>query len=700
MTTHPLRHAAALLSAFMITSSPLPSVAAADTSATVPMISTIATNLGVQVERSMIMRSDCGKNPDGRAVLYTVILGNPAIMSVVDVENGSVLKNLPLPDTSGAWAVKVAPDNTVYVGAYNQGLLYRYFPETGELKNLGNPLPTNDAVLYPMDIMPDGKVYGGSYSSGHGYEYNPDNKKFRDLGQMTTSTEREHWIRVTVADPINRKLYLGIGNKPQLVEYDLDTGKKRELLSPKYANITAVYDLNLAGGRLFCRKETHNPDEYFVLDVATGKDVLITNADTGETTDVFLNMSRGLSPVAPGTTKMYYSDDQRQLCEYDLATNTIRQLGFNTASALTGYSFVKLDQQKWPGLTLAGTVGNQEKIYRYNLQTGKGELQDIDLPGQPVNIRDIIAGPDGNIYTGGYLAGNMGRFNPETSETTHFSGSGQTEGMTFIGNKLYSGVYPDAQIYEFDTSRPWNITGEKEKNNPRKIFSLTKHPSIPGDIEQDRPWAMAGSQAMNKLFVGTTPKNGMLGGVLAIWDTVKQGEPEVHWNIVPDQSIVSLVVKDGLVYGGSSITGGMGIKPRATEAEFFIWDPAQKKKIYSKVPVPGAATVSALGVGPDGKIWGFASGTLFVFDPEKQDITYTKKEFPSANSDYRDGSFVTHTDGNVYGTAYGTLFKIDPKTMKLTQIAKGASTIVQDIQGRLYTYGEGRTILYQYIPEI
>ncbi len=51
----------------------------------------------------MIMRSDVGKDNAGRSVLYTVILGNPAVLSIVDVLSGEVINSLPLPNTSGAW---------------------------------------------------------------------------------------------------------------------------------------------------------------------------------------------------------------------------------------------------------------------------------------------------------------------------------------------------------------------------------------------------------------------------------------------------------------------------------------------------------------------------------------------------------------------------------------------------------------------
>lgn len=670
---------------------------------TIPTVASIGKNLGVQVRRAMIMRGDVGPDKNGRPVLYTALLGAPAVLSVVDVATAKVVGEYPMPDTSGAWAVKVSPDGTVYLGAYNLGLLYRFFPKTGEMKNLGHPFKSNDTVLYPMDVASDGKVYGGSYPSGHAYEYDPKTAAFRDLGDMTTVTARERWIRVTVLDPKANRLYFGIGNQPQLVEYDLSTGKKRDILPAKYSNITSVYDLNVEGGRAFCRKETHNPYEYFVLDLATGREVTITNADTGETSSTFINGSRGLSPKSPDANRMYYVGYDRELCEYDLDSNSIRSLKVKFPSVITGYTWVRLDDPAYPGYTLVGTVGNGGALYKYNPKTGKHDIRAVQYTGQPVNIREMVAGPDGRIYSGGYLAGNMGVYNPESGKVTHLYGSGQTEGLVFIGDRLFMGVYPGAGVYEYDTAKPWDA-GDLWKpslassKNPTRIFSLEDNKDIPGYTNQDRPFGMAGSEELQKLFVGTVPKNGMLGGVLAVYDLKTRGNPEVYWNLVPNQSIVTLACKDGLVYGGTSVFGGMGVTPKEKEGRLFVWDVTAKRLLASMVPVAGKPAVNSLLVGPDGNIWGIAGGTLFVFDPAKRQVVYSKEELPGVSSHYREGSLISGKDGNVYGAIGGRLFRVSPKSKEFTILARGAHRVAQDKQGLLYVNGEPITELVQVDP--
>ena len=38
--------------------------------------------------------------------------------------------------------------------------------------------------------------------------------------------------------------------------------------------------------------------------------------------------------------------------------------------------------------------------------------------------------------------------------------------------------------------------------------------------------------------------------------------------------------KDGLVYGATSVFGGLGIQPSEEEAKLFIFDPEKKEVVY------------------------------------------------------------------------------------------------------------------------
>lgn len=663
-------------------------------------ISKVGQNLGVQIRKATIMRGDIGKYADGRDVIYTVVQGAPSVFTVIDIRTEKVLKSMPLENTEGAWSVKVSTDGTVYLGAYNKGLLYRYLPDTDEMINLGYPLPTKDAVLYPMDSGKDGKMYGGNYPSGSVYEYEPATNKFTDFGTMAFKTQGERWTRVTVYDPEHHKIYAGVGNEARLVEYDIATGVKRDLLPEKYKDIISVYDLDLVGGKLFARKEANNSFETFVLDAESGEQIQITNGDTGEKGFELINYSRGVSPKSPIANKLYYAGLNGMLYEYDLSTDTYRSLGASIEGAAIGYGYVELEEEGFPGYSLVGLSGNGGKMFKYNLETGKVKLTDVMLPAEPVKIHDIERGPDGKIYTTGYLAGNVGVYTPTTGDSMYLNGLSQSEGTTVIHNKMYFGIYPDAKIYEYDLSKPWN-RDNSDKLNPNLLFTLSKNEQIPGYTLQDRPFGMAGSEELNKLFVGTVPKNSLLGGVLAVYDLTERKAPEVYWNLVPDQSVLSLVYKDGIVYGGSSVYGGQGGTPAASEAVLFMWDVQKKEKVFEVVPVPGKKSITALHIGPDGNIWGLSNGALFVFDPEQRKVIYSKDEFPAAAGRWIDGSMETGSDGNVYATVGGNFFKVNADTKEMTVLATEVQKVAQDDFGHFYMYTADGTILYKYsIPEL
>ena len=169
--------------------------------------------------------------------------------------------------------------------------------------------------------------------------------------------------------------------------------------------------------------------------------------------------------------------------------------------------------------------------------------------------------------------------------------------------------------------------------------------------------------------------------------------------VVARQSLVSLAYAEGTLWGGSTISGGLGIKPAEKEAHLFGWDPVSNKRTFDLVPVPGAIAITCLINGPDGKLWGVADGTLFVFDPLSRQVLSRHQLFPvPANRAHvwRDVFLLRHPSGLVYGTGQSQLFRIDPKTMQVTILQKSAALLSQDTAGRLY-FRRG-TNLWRYEP--
>jgi streptogramin lyase len=176
----------------------------------------------------------------------------------------------------------------------------------------------------------------------------------------------------------------------------------------------------------------------------------------------------------------------------------------------------------------------------------------------------------------------------------------------------------------------------------------------------------------------------------------------VHRHIVENQTVSSLAIVDGVLFGGTSIAGGGGTTPVATEATLFTADPDTGEKTGEFVPVPGAYSINALLVGPDGNLWGLADGTLFVLDPETREVISTTEIF-AGNAGETDGDLVIVGGEYVYGHSGARLFRIDPISNQATVIRQGGTRrLTVDPRGDLYLLhdGEGTNInrLLRYRP--
>ncbi|MBA4493295.1 hypothetical protein ACFO25_06500 [Paenactinomyces guangxiensis] len=68
-----------------------------------------------------------------------------------------------------------------------------------------------------------------------------------------------------------------------------------------------------------------------------------------------------------------------------------------------------------------------------------------------------------------------------------------------------------------------------------------------------------------------------LGRALTIFDP-GSGQYDDYRNVVANQSVISLAYKDGFIYGGTSVSGGLGLKPAETEAKAVQMGYAKERK--------------------------------------------------------------------------------------------------------------------------
>ncbi|MDQ1910674.1 hypothetical protein RAC89_09325 [Paenibacillus sp. GD4] len=637
------------------------------------------TNLGPQSTSLTLMTGSYGKDRQGRDVMYTVVQGDPAQFLVTDVKNKAVLGKHPLVALDGsnvtaAWAIATATDGKVYVGSTPNGTLFQYDPASETMRTIGKPVPT-DTVIWVLVPGPNGKMYGGTGYSQSVFEYDPATDATKTLASFKTASKEQH-TRSLAYDPDRNVLYVGGSDVAKLYKYDLATGQKTALTPPEFAGKTSVYDLQYTAGKLFVRLDPG--PVMFVYDPATAAWIVKNNTAYN---------TRGFSPVSPDGRVFYtfyetLPDGKQQwsLYEYDTKTNTYKSTGADVKGAGVAFGYVTMNLPDYPGTTLVGLAGNGGRAFYYNLETGKLDTPELDLPPQFVELFNIGKSVDGKMLTSGFISGGgMGIYAPSANETKLYPQIGQVEGYGSLNGKMYFGVYPRATIFEYDPTQPWNRTDPSAPNNPLRLGQL-------GD-EQDRPVAFASAEELGKLYIGTYPIAGKIGGALTTYDPGTK-QFDVKRNIVPDHSINTLLYRNGKLYmGTSAMNGGVG--------KLVIYDVKTQSIEFETIPVAGKKAVTSFFWGPDGKLWGMAMGALFIFDQDTRQVTYSDDKFPAADYAHSNPRLMVGTDGNIYGSIYlgyvadktytSKLFRIDADTKQVTVLLEGnVEKLAQDDFGNLY----------------
>lgn len=633
------------------------------------------TDLGHTVTALTIMEGAFGKGPHGGDAVYAVVASEQAKLNIVDPRTRELIKAIPLPGASGAWGVTVATDGNVYVGTYYNGHLFRYEPDADRLVDLGQAV-SGQGYLYSLVPGPDGGVFGGTYPGAHLFSYSSE-AGFTDYGRMDPE---QNYVRSVAYDADHGFVFAGIGARAGLVREDLDSGERRDFLPPAFSDYAEVYDLDYVGGRLFVK--LHPGPDLAVLDPVTGEVQDITVAATGETVQTVPIVSRGTAPLAPDGRSVYYTAGNSALMRYDIPTSTVHEVpvegGAPEAGDGAGIGFGWLPASDDPARTvLFALSGNYAgRAFTYDPEAGALDRYTLPFERVPTDLSHLHAGPDGDgkVYTSAYINGDAGVYDPATGQTTQYRRLGQAEGWTWRDGRLYIGTYPAGRLLEYNPTQPW-VVG----TNPRELFSLQ-------DNEQNRPTALL--DAADKLFVGTTPGYGERGGALTVHDFTT-GTHRVHRHIVQGQTISSLATIDGTLFGGSSIAGGGGTDPIATEAKIFTWDVATGRKTGEFAPIQGTYSINALLAGPDGNLWGLADGTLFILDPESHEVLYETTIF-DGNAGETDGELILHPDEHIYGHSAGRLFRVDPLSKEVSVVREGGTRrLTLDPRGDFYLLHTG-----------
>lgn len=603
------------------------------------------TELDAPIRTTVIYDGGFGWLKDGTPVAAFVLKGSPGILHVVDVRTRAVLFREPLPGTDdGSWSVTVARDGTVYAGG-TAGNLYRR-REGGHVELLGG----KKGALYGPVEAPNGDMYLGHWPSGHLLVWRKAAQRLDDLGAPAPG---EAYVR-SLAVAGNR-VYCGVGAHPRLVRYDIPTGKFTEVPLPAalvMPDAHMVVGLTTVAGRLFGAVG----DNIFVLDLKTEK-VIQTVPNAGGDSSI-------ASPEYKGKT---YLGVRNGLVEYDLATNTWKPLPYKTPTpGKRDYMWVPMRY----GIPHLVSITWSGGLWAFSPDRKTYDSWTMPLEGQPISVQAMERGPDGNLYMSGYPGGTGARWNVAEGKSESFP-LGQAEGMGHVGNTMYFGIYPGASVTALDTTKPLAAA---------KVLDIGE--------EQDRPfgWATDGTT----LFIGTVSTYGKLGGALTAY-TPATGAVQTYRNLIPNQSVIRLAYRNGLVYGSTTVWGGLGEEPTEKAARLFVWDTAKRALVRQAAlesPVfngPPKA-INGLSFGPDGNLWVSWQGTLAVVNPETLKVERAKALRPSGwdiTHSWENQDMVWGRDGTLYAMLDGKLCAVDPETLAVTPIQDGGQ-MAEGADGNIY----------------
>lgn len=614
-----------------------------------------ARNLGTPVKSMTIWGQLLVKDPvSGRPVYYAGTYTSAGCAKLIRFDYGeNRTEYFPLPGTKGGYGLCEGPDGKIYVGTVDGGKIFSFNPFTKKMTDHGSA--AGEMFVWTLHMGPDGRIYGATYPNAKVVVYDPSDDKIYDLGRMHPT---EQYCRdLAVAD--NGRIFCGIGDHADIVAYDPTTKKKKSILPEIYKSNSFAYTMDSEDNVVYA---------FLLFDQI----VLIFDADTyelllevrhpeeGKGVYIFRQMSgeHVLISGLPGGY-MRFNKTTRQLETYDVPS----------------YSCY----DKETGIAYTRTNGGQV-FGAYNTSSGEYLSRvDISKDGEGMNIFSLGTGPDGCIYGGVYNLLHLFRYDPSDDILEDLGvpipgASGEFYSFCIHDGKLYMASYTYSVLSVYDPSMAWN-PGTSNDSNPRKIGPV-------GD-EQYRPPGLVAA-ADGKIYIGSIATYGKYGGALSVYDPLTD-DFKVHRHIIPNQSIVSLTTSsDGwIVYGGSSIHGDYKT-PIAKEAHFFAWDIRQGKMILDIIPVAGEGQVQPLVTAPDGRIYGCAGGTLFIYDSELDQIIY--KGSASEGYIFR---MITWEDGLIYGISGSSVFRMKPisqvgESPRFERLFSGGRDIAIDPQGRIY----------------
>lgn len=639
--------------------------------------------------------------------VYFVLNGDPGRFYAVNASTGAVNFSQEVPGTTQTWAVVVEPNsNKVYFSSTNDGKLWRYDPNSMPKKIdwVGtNPAP-NSTFTWDLDADANGKLIGSTYSEpndGRIYEFNTNasTNPFSDFNNKDIMFSGQDYVRGAAVT--NSYVYAGIGATKHLMRMDRATEVTQEIPLPSNSQNEPiqgqpgfVHNIWVYNGKLF---------------VLHGTSLIIMNENppgTNYTTALQIGpINSKISPPSPYNSNLiyYHNKIDNKIWSYNTATNA--------TAVVSSDRLPNTEMRAAEWINVGGTYklamlfsDTDYRLFDPSVSPGPITTLDLNISEGPITIQSLALGPDNKLYLGGFIdslsvfdiisqAYQLQKYIPESPN--------QIEETGFLNGKTYFGAYSGARIYRYDPSQPYSY-GETATNNPGLIKSIQG---------QDRPYAFASGD--NKLFIGTIPKYGAVGGALITFTETpgtsgSWSQPHTDFVSGSNQSISALAYRSNLLYGGTTISGGLNSTPTATSAKLFKWNTALDQLSLEKELEIDDFTPTLIGhltFDAAGNLWGAAHGkrdngieTFAIFEMNPVDFSVISYKLvydqSPGGSKWRGFYLYFGSDGLLYTTIgrYLTVFKPSDLSQYTKVVDKNVQLMALAPNGDIYYTTGGRKL--------
>ncbi len=558
----------------------------------------------------------------------------------------------------------------------------------------------------------DGNLYLGSYNGGTLMCFDPRKERWIALPQMSEDYRKKEFIIASLVQTPNNNIYYGTYPGCRLVRCDLDKGVLEDVGSPAPEENYLRGLETTAAGVVLCGVATQRartvaylpktrtfktltPEEFqkpgfsppmvtanYIAEASAGK-IITYNART-------LNLSRVYDSPDESDSFTPYEDDlllyqqgREGLYLFDLRNGKKREFRRTPLPPATDRTYLtKAKEALYLRVQSYTVIGPR---------TSSFEWKRIPVDGLGQGIFWLNTFSDGRIFGGPELGQTMFAWDPKSGRLDSYDQVIDYSGEIYYAipyrGKLYTISYIKAILAVFDPARPWN-QGSGKDSNPRTILHIPD--------AQYRPVGGIHLGPGGKMYIGTQPDYGMLGGALSVFDPETEGI-EVHRNIIPDQQITAVATDAKWVYAASSPGGGGGAKPKGRTGHFFVWDPTAKKIVYDLELEPGRG-ISAM-TSANGCVY-FALGRAFN---EYNHSTGKLRTVAELDTPARipNQSLRACQDGTLWAILSKQLARIDPRENKI-EFLKETAGHAQDgltvgVDGTVY-FGAG-TDMWIHKPE-